>query len=47
MEEEVMWEKAFKIFSIGFPGVFLTLAVLVFFIELMGKIVKAIEKKKD
>ncbi|RLA81816.1 MAG: hypothetical protein DRG36_00975 [Deltaproteobacteria bacterium] len=42
-----MWEKAIRIFSIGFPGVFLTLLVLVVFIELMGKIVKAIEKKKD
>ena len=36
---------AVRIFVIGFSGVFLTLAILVIFIEVMGRVIRLIERR--
>ncbi|GEM_PF-5832678 len=40
----IPWEYAFRIFLLGFSGVFVTLGILVIAILIMGKVVKLLRR---
>jgi Na+-transporting methylmalonyl-CoA/oxaloacetate decarboxylase gamma subunit len=42
----IPWEQAVRIFVFGFSGVFITLAILVITIIVLGKVITLIKKPK-
>ena len=45
LKEEMMWKEALRIFGIGFPGVFLTLALLCLSVYALSALVRLWEKR--
>lgn len=42
-----VWKEALRIFSVGFPGVFLTLSLLCLSIYALSALVRLLERKKQ
>jgi Na+-transporting methylmalonyl-CoA/oxaloacetate decarboxylase gamma subunit len=42
----IPWEQAMRIFVFGFSGVFVTLAILVIAILILGKVISLVKKPK-